>query len=138
MKKLLVAFTSLASLTIVTHGQIPPWTREQLVRFYGSRAVNVEGEGSQIKSISFVKQHPHSWHGGECFTLVIGVLRGPGGKDIGGEPEIHVDDNGVWHDSITGCDVANPDSLPLLRSVTECWCFGGLSFPERTPANLSC
>jgi hypothetical protein len=52
-----------------------------------------------------VKQHPQSFHGGECFTLVIGVLRGPGGKDIGGDPEIHVDDNGVWHDSITGCAI---------------------------------
>src|ERR1700722_14092786 len=95
MKRLILAFTALASLTIVTHGQIPPWTREQLVQFYGSRAVNVEGEGSQIKSISFVKQPPHSWHGGECFTLVIGVLRGLCGKDIGGQPEIHGDDNGV-------------------------------------------
>src|ERR1700728_1714048 len=98
MKTLILAFTALASLTLATHGQIPAWTREQLIQFYGSRAINVEGNGSQIKSISFVKQHPQSFHGGECFTLVIGVLRGPGGKDIGGDPEIHVDDNGVWHD----------------------------------------
>jgi hypothetical protein len=105
MKKLILAFTALASLTLATHGQIPPWNREQLIQFYGSRAVNVEGDGSQIRSISFVKQHPHVFHGGECFTLVIGVLRGPAGKDLGGDPSIHVDDDGVWHDSITGCAI---------------------------------
>jgi hypothetical protein len=104
MKKLLLAFTALASLTIASHGQIPLWTREQLIKFYGFRGVNVEYEESHISSISFVKQDPHIFHGGECFSLVIGVLRGPEGKEIiGGDPAIRVDDDGVWHDSITGC-----------------------------------
>jgi hypothetical protein len=111
MKTLILAFTAFASLTIATHGQIPPWTREQLIQFHGSRSFTVEREGSQIKSITFVYQHTHGLHGGECFGAIVGILRGPGNKDSWQEPVIHVDENGVWHDSITGCAIDNPDSF---------------------------
>jgi hypothetical protein len=58
--------------------QIPEnWTREKLIKMYGFRGVAIEyGTNRSISSISFIKQNPHNFHGGECMALILMVLRG--------------------------------------------------------------
>ena len=106
---------AIASLIIADYAkaQIPnTWTREQLISLYGSRAVSVERTGSQISSISFVKQNPHSFHGGECFCLILQVIRGrrftQSELSQSQLPGINIVDKGndvIWNDSETGCSI---------------------------------
>jgi hypothetical protein len=109
MKPSLLILITLAALTVRLHAQIPDtWTPEKLKKLYGGE-VTVDAANSHIKSISFVKRNPQSFHGGECFVLVITVLRGPGAPAVkGDDPEIKVTSEGdttIWTDQLTGYSV---------------------------------
>ena len=130
LKNTLFILTAIASLAIAPRiqAQIPnTWTRERLIQFYGFRGVEVEYQGSQIKSISFIKQDPHNFHGGECYSLILGVLRGPGGNidaDDNGVKGITVTDSGdgsnfIWHDSVTGCEISSGGKDGFHYTVTR-------------------
>jgi hypothetical protein len=69
MKSSLLILISLAVLTVRLPAQIPDaWTPEKLKKLYGGE-VTVDSANAHIKSISFVKRNPQSFHGGECFVL---------------------------------------------------------------------
>ena len=109
MKTATLILMAIASLVVADYAgaQIPnTWTREKLIHLYGSRAVNIERTGSEISSISFIKQDPHSFHGGECFSLILQVIRGRGltHSELSQNqlPGINVVDKGddtIWADS---------------------------------------
>ena len=115
MKKAILILMAIASLTVADYARakIPnTWTREKLINLYGSRAVNVERTGSEISSISFIKQDPHNFHGGECFCLILQVIRGREftHSELSQHqlPGINVVDKGhdtIWEDSETGCSI---------------------------------
>jgi hypothetical protein len=77
----------------------------------GFAAWLVESMNGTIKSISFTKQDPHTFHGGECFCLIVGVLRGPGAPGVQpDDPTITVLNKGnllVWVDHLTGYSIEN-------------------------------
>lgn len=54
------------------------------------------------KDIVYTKARDLRWHGGECFSLIVAAVRGHGDD---GDEGITVDDNGVWHDSLTHADI---------------------------------
>ena len=60
-------------------------------------------------SITFTKD-PESFHGGECFSLIILVLRGPGAPAVkADDPNIKVTEKGdaiTWTDRISGYSVS--------------------------------
>lgn len=80
--------------------------------------------------LTYTKHDPHSFHGGECYGLILRAIRGA-------EPQ--VDDNGVvgitvqdadtnnaygykptiWHDSITGCDISDGGESGFDFTVTK-------------------
>jgi hypothetical protein len=72
-----------------------------------SDAIDVQENGSgQIVQITLTKHEPQTFHGGECYDIILTVLRGaelPVGTD--GIPGVTID-GGVWKDSVTACDVA--------------------------------
>jgi hypothetical protein len=113
--KIVSIVMAIASLIVTDYAtaQIPnTWTREQLIHLYGSRAVNIERIGSQISSISFIKEDPHSFHGGECFCLIVQVLRGrefthsEWSQDrLPGITVVDKGDDTIWVDSETGCAI---------------------------------
>jgi hypothetical protein len=135
MKRSLLILISLAVLTVRLHAQIPDgWTLEKLKKLYGGE-VTIDAANSHIKSISFVKRNPESFHGGECFVLVITVLRGPGAPAVkADDPEIKVTDKGdttIWTDHLTGYSVedAGPGFMYTARHdgvvrVTAKWVEG--------------
>ena len=75
------------------------------------RGVAFESVNNTIKSISFTKQDPHTFHGGECFRLMVAVLCGPGAPEVQpDDPTITVLDKGdhlVWIDHLTGYFIEN-------------------------------
>jgi hypothetical protein len=56
-----------------------------------------------------LKKEPDSFHGGECFALIVTVLRGPGAKPVEAEsPDIEVAEKGdvvTWNDRLSGYSV---------------------------------
>jgi hypothetical protein len=109
MKPSLLILIGLAVLTVRLDAQIPDtWTPEKLKKLYGGE-VTIDAANSHIKSISFVKRNPESFHGGECFVLVITVLRGPGASAVKpDDPEITVTSKGdtnIWTDQLSGYSV---------------------------------
>jgi hypothetical protein len=109
MKTSLLLLFGLAVLTVRLHAQIPDaWTQEKLKKLYGGE-VTIASSNGHIKSVSFVKRNPESFHGGECFVLVIMVLRGPGAPMLkGDDADIKVTSKGdttIWTDKLTGYSV---------------------------------
>lgn len=109
MKTSLLVLIGLALLAARLPAQIPDaWTGEKLKKLYGGE-VTIDSANAHIKSIAFVKHNPQSFHGGECFVLVIMVLRGPGAPILkGDDPEIKVTSQGdttIWTDQLTGYSV---------------------------------
>jgi hypothetical protein len=109
MKTSLFTLLILAGLTAGLAAQIPnTWTPESLKKIYGS-GTSIGYAKSQIKSITFIKKEPASFHGGECFALIVTVLRGPGAKPVEAEsPDIKVADKGdviTWNDGVSGYSV---------------------------------
>ena len=105
---LLTAFV-LTGLTIGVQAQIPSaWTQEKLKKIYDGPAT-VAFSKSQVKSITFMKKEPASFHGGECFGLILTVLRGPGAPEIkADDPNIKVTEKGdaiTWTDRLSGYSV---------------------------------
>src|SRR5260370_29619590 len=109
MKKSLLLLFGLAVLTVRLPAQIPDvWTQEKLKKLYGGE-VAIASSNGHIKSLSFVKRNPESFHGGECFALIIMVLRGPGAPMLkGDDADIKVTSKGdttIWTDKLTGYSV---------------------------------
>jgi hypothetical protein len=109
MKKSLLILFGFAALTVRLHAQIPDaWTQEKLKKLYGGE-VTIASSNGHIKSLSFLKRNPESFHGGECFVLMIMVLRGPGAPMVKAEdPNIEVTSKGdttIWTDKLTGYSV---------------------------------
>jgi hypothetical protein len=109
MKPSLLILIGLVVLAVRLPAQIPDtWTPEKLKKLYGGE-VTVDAANSHIKRFSFVKRNPESFHGGECFVLVITVLRGPGAPAVkADDPEIKVISQGdttIWTDQLTGYSV---------------------------------
>jgi hypothetical protein len=112
--KLLLVLVGLAVLSVRLNAQIPDaWTQEKLKKLYGGQVTIVSGNG-HIKSVAFVKQNPQSFHGGECFALIIMVLRGPGAPMLkGDDADIKVTSEGdttIWTDKLTGYSVDDSGS----------------------------
>ncbi len=89
-------------------------SEETLTRLFGSPYVKVERKGPEISSITFSKFEDHSFHGGECYTLILEVLRGSDGSELGGEsiPGVTIKEDRsnsigmpIWEDSQTGCAI---------------------------------
>ena len=100
----------LAGLTTGLRAQIPnTWTQEKLKKVYDVPAT-IAYTKADIKSIAFTKKDPESFHGGECFSLIIMVLRGPGAPAVKAEdPNIKVTEKGdaiTWTDRISGYSVS--------------------------------
>jgi len=105
---LLTAFV-LSGLTIGLQAQIPStWTQEKLKKIYDGPAAIVFSK-SRIGSITFTKKEPESFHGGECFDLILTVLRGPGAAVLkADDPDIKVTEKGeviTWTDRLSGYSV---------------------------------
>jgi hypothetical protein len=89
-------------------------SEQTLVRLFGSPYVKVDRAGSQISRITFSKFEDHTFHGGECYTLILEVLRGSDGSELGGEsiPGVTIKEDKsnslgmpIWEDSQTGCSI---------------------------------
>jgi hypothetical protein len=109
MKPFFLAFVLVVALTTASRAQIPAtWTQEKLEKLYGG-AVTITNAKSHIKGISFAKESPQVFHGGECFYLMIMVLRGPGAPELKPDSaDVKVVQKGnaeVWIDSISGYSV---------------------------------
>ena len=115
MKKSLLILFGLAVLTVRLYAQIPDaWTQEKLKKLYGGE-VTIASSNGHIKSVAFVKRNPETFHGGECFALIMMVLRGPGAPTLkGDDADITVTSKGdttIWTDKRTGYSVddSGPD-----------------------------
>jgi len=109
MKTSLLIVFFLTGLTIGLYAQIPStWTQEKLKKIYDGPAI-VAFSKSQVKSITFLKKEPASFHGGECFGLILTVLRGPDAPEIkADDPNIKVTEKGeviTWTDRLSGYSV---------------------------------
>ena len=109
MKTSLLTLAILSGLTASLAAQIPnTWTPESLKKIYGS-GTSIGNAKSHIKSITFLKKEPDSFHGGECFALIVTVLRGPGAKPVEADsPDIKVVEKGdviTWNDRVSGYSV---------------------------------
>lgn len=89
-------------------------SEQTLVRLFGSPYVRVDRAGSQITRVTFSKFEDHNFHGGECYTLILEVLRGSDGSELGGAsiPGVAIKDDKsnslgmpIWEDSQTGCSI---------------------------------
>jgi hypothetical protein len=56
-----------------------------LAKLFGSPYVKVERRGSVITRITFSKFEDHNFHGGECYSLILEVLRGSDGAELNGD-----------------------------------------------------
>jgi hypothetical protein len=113
--RFLLILVGLAAISVRLNAQIPDaWTQEKLKKLYGGEVMIASSNG-HIKSVAFVKPNPQSFHGGECFALIIMVLRGPGAPVLhGDDADIKVTSKGdttIWTDKTTGYSVddSGPD-----------------------------
>src|SRR5271168_899195 len=107
--KALLTLAALAMSPTLFAGAVPSsWTQDQIAKHFGGAFVVTEN--GQL-SIQFKKTKPGGFHGGECFALVIDLLRGPEGRAVqADDASITVCDEG-WSDRVTGFlvkDVDNP------------------------------
>lgn len=106
---------------IMSSGGLNPtntgWTAGAVNRVFGTGNVNFVLKNGVIKSLSIFKvSSVERFHGGECFGLILELLRGPANP-------VSMDDNGivgitthpspgdpygyVWHDALTGVDIVS-------------------------------
>ena len=109
MKTSLLVLVIVNLLTLGVRAQIPnTWTRNELKRIYGG-AVAIGYANRQIKSVTFIKPAPASFHPAECFALIVMVLRGPGVPMLRPDSgEIKFVDDGntsVWTDRVSGYSI---------------------------------
>src|SRR6202022_4239716 len=72
-----------------------------LAKLFGSPYVKIERRGSVITRITFSKFEDHNFHGGECYSLILEVLRGSDGAELNGDsiPGVTIEDT---HENILG------------------------------------
>jgi hypothetical protein len=109
MKTSLFVLGALNLLILGVSAQIPnSWTRNELAKIYGG-PVTIGYGRSGIKSVTFVKPAPASFHPAECFALIVMVLRGPGVPMLRPDSgNIKFIDNGnttVWTDRLSGYSI---------------------------------
>jgi hypothetical protein len=109
MKTSLLVLAILNLLILGVRAQIPnTWTRNGLAKIYGGR-VTFGYDHSRIKSVTFIKPAPASFHPAECFALILMVLRGPGVPMLRPDSgDVKFFDNGnttVWSDRLSGYSI---------------------------------
>jgi hypothetical protein len=109
IKSLAIALSMLTAIS--ARADIPEAT---LAKLFGSPYVKVERRGSVITRITFSKFEDHNFHGGECYSLILEVLRGSDGAELNGDSipgvtivDTHENNLGmpIWKDSQTGCEI---------------------------------
>jgi hypothetical protein len=109
MKTSLLVLVILNLLTLGVRAQIPnSWTQRGLKEIFGG-AVTIGYANRRIKSVTFIKPAPASFHAAECFALIVMVLRGPRVPMLRPDSgEIEFFDNGntsVWTDRVSGYSI---------------------------------
>jgi hypothetical protein len=108
MKTSLFVLVALNLLTLGVRAQIPSrWTMRGLKEIYGG-AVRIGYANRQIKSVTFIKPAPASFHPAECFALIAMVLRGPGVPLLRPDSDIKFLDQGnttIWTDRVSGYSI---------------------------------
>jgi hypothetical protein len=107
IKSLAIALSMLTAIS--ARADIPEAT---LAKLFGSPYVKVERRGSVITRITFSKFEDHNFHGGECYSLILEVLRGSDGAELNGDsiPGVTIVDT---HEIISECRfgrIARPDA----------------------------
>lgn len=109
--KLIIIF--LVSLLIAVSARADI-SEDTLVKLFGSPYLKIERQGSRITRITFSKFEEQNFHGGECYALILEVLRGSDGTDLGGDKipgltviETNENDIGspIWKDDRTGSEI---------------------------------
>jgi hypothetical protein len=109
MKTPLLVLGVLNLLILAVRAQIPnTWTRNELAKIYGG-PVTIGYAHLRIKTVTFTKPAPASFHPAECFALIVMVLRGPGVPMLRPDSgNIKFFDNGnttVWTDRLSGYSI---------------------------------
>jgi hypothetical protein len=109
MKTSLLVVGVLNLLILGVRAQIPhTWTRNELAKIYGG-PVTIGYAHARIKTVTFIKPAPASFHPAECFALIVMVLRGPGVPMLRPDSgNIKFFDNGnttVWTDRLSGYSI---------------------------------
>jgi hypothetical protein len=73
--------------------------------------------------LTYTKHEGHSFHGGECYVLILRAIRGaePATDDsgiVGVNVELTKDD-AIWHDSVTGCSISSGGEDGFHFTVTD-------------------
>jgi hypothetical protein len=77
VKSLAIAVSMLTAIS--ARADIPEAT---LAKLFGSPYVKVERQESVITRTTFSKFEDHNFHGGECYSLILEVLRGSDGAEL--------------------------------------------------------
>jgi hypothetical protein len=92
IKSLAIALSMLTAIS--ARADIPEAT---LAKLFGNPYVKVERRGSLITRITFSKFEDHNFHGGECYSLILEVLRGSDGAELNGDSAKLFTIRGVAH-----------------------------------------
>ena len=114
----LLAFATLA-ITTAYAGVLDDWGKPALLKqFFMQYRVKFHQQGTHITSITLDRKGKASgnayFHGGECYSLMLAVARGPG-TSVNFDKDVTTTADDIWVDNVTGNRLKGNDSEKIWR-----------------------
>jgi hypothetical protein len=113
-----LAISTLA-VTAARSGTLDDWGKPALIKqFFMAYRIKFHQEGAHIMSIALDrhgKASGNAWfHGGECYSLMLDIARGPGTR-VNFDKDVTTTADGIWVDNVTGNRLKGNDSETIWR-----------------------
>jgi|ERR1700757_3073777 hypothetical protein len=110
---------STITVTAARAGVLDDWGKQALTKqFFMAYRIKFHQEGAHIMSITLDrhgKASGNAWfHGGECYSLMLAISRGPG-TPVNFDKDVTTTADGIWVDNVTGNRLKGNDSETIWR-----------------------
>jgi hypothetical protein len=107
------------AVTAARAGVLDDWGKPALTKqFFMQYRIKFKQDGTHITSITLDrhgKASGNAWfHGGECYSLMLDIARGPGTR-VNFDKDLTTTADGIWVDNITGNRLKGNDSERIWR-----------------------
>src|ERR1700751_3750698 len=122
-KTLLVLIIAALALTSARAGILDDWGQPALVKeFFMEYRIKFHREGTHIISITLDRKGKESgnayFHGGECYTIMMAVARGPGSR-VNFDRDLSTTADDIRMDKVTGNRVKGDEREDIWRFQVE-------------------